>query len=137
LSSASAGTFLFQNADVSNGVNYFLQLKHRNSIETLSKFAQMFTANEMTYNFSSGIAQAFGNNMIQADASPLRFAVYNGDENQDGTIDGSDLSDTENEANITLSGYVNTDATGDYFVDASDISLVEYNSGLGIGVVTP
>jgi len=97
----------------------------------------MFTANEMTYNFSSGIAQAFGNNMIQADASPLRFAVYNGDENQDGTIDGSDLSDTENEANISLSGYVNTDATGDYFVDASDISLVEYNSGLGIGVVTP
>ncbi|MBK8553942.1 MAG: FG-GAP repeat protein [Ignavibacteria bacterium] len=41
VSSAGLGTFKFSSAV--NGVNYYLHLKHRNSIETWSKTTQMFT----------------------------------------------------------------------------------------------
>ena len=135
LSSTGAGTFAFQNA--SNGVNYYLHLKHRNSIETWSKTTQTFTGNSMTYDFTSANTQAFGDNMIQADASPVRFAIYGGDVNQDGTVDASDLSVTYNDANNSLSGYVSTDVTGDDFVDATDMSLVDNNTFNSVNVVTP
>ena len=36
--------------------------------------------------------------MVQVDSAPLAFAVYNGDINQDGTIDASDVSDVDNAA---------------------------------------
>ena len=135
LSSTGAGTFTFQNA--SNGVNYYLHLKHRNSIETWSKTTQTFTGNSMTYDFTPANTQAFGDNMIQADASPVRFAIYGGDVNQDGTVDASDLSETYNDANNSLSGYVSTDVTGDDFVDATDMSLVDNNTFNSVSVITP
>ena len=43
----------------------------------------------MTYNFKTAITQAFGNNMIQIDTSPVYFGIYSGDVNKDGTIDAS------------------------------------------------
>ena len=135
LSSAGAGTFSFSNS--LNGVNYFIQIKHRNSLETWSKTTQTFVSNAMTYNFTTANTQAYGDNQIQADASPVRFAVYSGDVNQDGTIDASDVSDADNDSYNSLSGYVNTDVTGDNFVDAADVSIVDNNAFNSVSAVTP
>ncbi|MBK9331160.1 MAG: SBBP repeat-containing protein [Ignavibacteria bacterium] len=63
---------------ISNGVNYYIVLKHRNSIETWSASAHSFTTGILNYDFTPSVSQAFGNNMIQTDTSPVRFAVYSG-----------------------------------------------------------
>ena len=67
VNSVGHGTFLFSN--VSNGVNYYIQLNHRNSIETWSKTPQQFTAGTLNYDFTNIAAKAFGDNLIQIDIS--------------------------------------------------------------------
>ena len=135
LNNTGAGTYSFSNA--SNGVNYYIQLKHRNSIETWSNTTPSFLSNTLTYNFTSAITQAFGNNMQQIDNTPVNFGIYSGDVNQDGIIDAADLSDVENDASNSLSGYVPTDLTGDDFVDAGDLSIVENNAAASVNAITP
>jgi len=135
LSTAGNVTLSFNN--ISNAVNYYIQLKHRNSIETWSSTAKPFNSSILNYNFTDSTSKAYGSNQIQIDAAPLRFGIYNGDVNQDGIIDGSDISDVENDALISTFGYVPTDITGDDAVDASDVSLVENNSVLSIVAITP
>ncbi|MBK7159935.1 MAG: hypothetical protein IPH77_15740 [Ignavibacteria bacterium] len=135
LNSSGSGAFTFSYPV--NGVNYFIVIKHRNSIETWSKTAQAFTGGSLTYNFSSSNTQAFGNNMKQIDASPVRFGIYSGDINQDGTIDATDVSNADNDAFNSVGGYVNTDVTGDNFVDAADVSIVDNNAFNSVSVISP
>jgi len=135
LSNAGTGVFTFANAV--NGINYYIQLTHRNSIETWSKSVQTFAGNSLTYNFTSANTQAYGNNIKQVDASPVRFAIFSGDVNQDGTVDATDLSRVDNDAFNSLSGYVNADVTGDDFVDAQDVSIVDNNAFNSVSEVTP
>lgn len=121
-----------------NSVNYYLEFRHRNSIATWSKSpGQSFTSYALTYDLSSAAAQAFGSNQKQVDTSPVKFAVYGGDSDKDGSIDAADVSNTENAATNNLSGYVQTDYTGDDYVDGSDLSIVENNAAASVAVVTP
>lgn len=131
-----AGTVTFLNAP--SGV-YYIVVKHRNALQTWSKSGgETYTKGvALSYNYTTAVTQSFGSNMANVDASPVRFALYSGDSNQDENIDGSDISDIENDAFTGLSGYVRTDLTGDNYVDASDVAIVEYNSGLGINVANP
>ena len=135
LNSAGSGIFTFSYPV--NGVNYFIVIKHRNSIETWSSSTQMFTGSSLTYDFTVAVTHAFGNNMKQIDASPVRFGIYSGDINQDGTVDASDLSETDNDAFSSVSGYVRTDVTGDDFVDAADVSIVDNNAFNSVSVISP
>ena len=135
LSSTGAGTFPFQNA--SNDVNYYLHLKHRNSIETWSKTLQSFTSNSMTYNFTNASTKAFGDNEINIDASPVKYGIYSGDVNKDGTIDISDGSLIDNDAFNCASGYLPADANGDGFVDVSDAVFADNNGFNFVGKLTP
>ena len=128
--------FLFENAE--NNVPYYIVVKHRNALETWSADAISMVTGENTIAFSVSSVYAYGNNEIQVDNSPYDvFAFYRGDLNQDGTIDASDLSEVENAASQSLSGYLNADLTGDDFVDAGDVSIVENNVSLGVYVITP
>jgi hypothetical protein len=126
-------------ANASNGVSYYLHLKHRNSIETWSKTPQSFNSSVMTYDFSTSISQAYGDNMIQVDTSPPppRFAIYSGDVNQDGVIDGSDIQRIDNDATRFLTGYLSTDLNGDGVIDGSDASFGENNAGKFVLKITP
>ena len=133
----SAGTGKYYFANVTNGTNYYLQMKHRNSIETWSFGGQSFNLFSMTYDFSTAVSLSFGNNSKQIDSSPIRFGFYSGDVDQDGTVDAGDLSQAENDAANSLSGYVQTDVTGDDFVDAGDVSIIENNAAAGISAITP
>ena len=128
--------FTFPNAQ--NNIPYYVEVKHRNALETWSADPVTFVSDNASIAFSVDAIYAFGNNEIQVDNDPYNvFAFYSGDINQDGTIDASDLSGVENDLSNSVSGYVPADLNGDEFVDASDLSLVENNVSLGVYVITP
>jgi len=130
-----SASLLFNNA---SGGTYYLAVTHRNSIETWCATGITVNAGgSVNYDLSSSASQAFGSNMKQADSSPVRFAIYSGDVNQDGTIDASDVSEVDNDANNSFSGYVRTDVTGDDFVDAADVSIVDNNAFNSVSAITP
>lgn len=120
-----------------NTENYYIQIKHRNSIETWSSATDYFEDHLITYDFTNSITKAFGNNMIRVDTSPVEYAVYGGDVNQDGTIDASDLSLIENDAINFLTGYRVTDLNGDNFIDASDAAIADNNASNFVSVERP
>lgn len=123
LSSAGTDTGIFQNA-VSG--NYFIQLKHRNSLETWSASAVSFTKGAMSnFNFTSSQSQAYGNNIVLKSG---RYCLYSGDVNNDGLIDGSDGSITDNGAFHFATGYLPEDIDGNNMIDASDLAVVENNA---------
>ncbi|MBK9228397.1 MAG: hypothetical protein IPL67_15455 [Ignavibacteria bacterium] len=93
-----------------------MQFKYRSGIETWSKTGgeTYSTGNSYSYNLALSAAQAYGSNMVQVDASPVTFAIYSGDVNRDGFVDGSDGSLVDNDAFNFIGGYVSTDVNGDY-----------------------
>ena len=130
------GSFKFPNA--SSGI-YYIVLKHRNTIETWSRSGgETFTSGTiMNYDFTNAPSKAYGSNMIQVDASPLLYAIFSGDVNQDGTIDATDVSSIDNDAANFVTGYIPTDLTGDNFVDGSDFAMADNNAANFISVVRP
>jgi hypothetical protein len=135
LSSTGTGTPAYSVAV--NETPYYIVLKHRNAVETWSGLPQTFSGSVLNYDFTTAASQAFGNNMVQVDSSPLRFAVYSGDVNQDGTVDATDLSTIDNDASNFMSGYVITDLTGDSFVDGTDFALADNNAANFVSVIRP
>ena len=130
------GSFLFNNAPTGT---YYLQVKGRNCLETWSKAGgESFAAGTaFTYNFTTASTQAYGNNMLQIDTSPVRYGVFSGDVNHDGTIDATDVSTIDNDASNFVSGYVVTDLTGDNFVDGTDFAIADNNAANFVSVVRP
>jgi len=120
-----------------NTENYYIQIKHRNSLETWSSTTDYFEDHSISYDFTNSISKAYGDNMIRVDISPLEYAVYGGDVNQDGTIDASDLSLIENDAANFLTGYLGTDLNGDNFIDATDASIADNNAANFVSVERP
>ena len=130
------GTFKFLN--ISTG-SYYIVIKHRNSIETWSKAGgePIVSGTSSNYDFTDAVAKAFGSNMIQADASPVRFAVFSGDINQDGFIDLTDVILAYNDASTFVTGYKNSDVSGDNITDLTDILLSYNNSNKFVSSVKP
>lgn len=120
-----------------NSVPYYIQINHRNSLETWSKTTQVFTNNDMYYDFYDAVNKAYGDNLKQVDTSPVRFAFYSGDINQDGSIDGLDLGIADNDAFNFVAGYVKSDVNGDNIVDGLDISKVDNNAFNFVSKITP
>jgi hypothetical protein len=135
LNSSGQAILTFSNAF--NGLDYYLNLKHRNSIETWSKTPQMFINNSLSYDFTTAAAKAYGDNMLPVDLSPIEFAIYGGDVNQDGTIDATDVSMIDNDAFYFVGGHVLTDLTGDSFVDGTDFAIADNNAANFVSVVRP
>lgn len=132
LDSNGYGKFLF--SKVGNDVHYYLILKHRNSIETWSASPRFFTNNNANYDFTAFASNAYGNNQILAGTE---YCIYNGDVNQDGYVELSDIIDIFNQSNIFASGYIPQDVNGDTFVDLSDLVLAFNNSSNFVGIVRP
>lgn len=117
-----------------NSTPYYVVVQHRNSIETWSAGGNSFVSNSLTYDFTTASSKAYGSNMQLVGA---KWTIFSGDENQDGTVDASDLSDADNDALNSLSGYVPTDVNGDEFVDAGDVSLIDNNGSISVSVIRP
>ena len=128
-------TFYFRTAPSGN---YYLDVRHRNSIETWSTSPVTLTRNVNTnYDLTNAANKSYGSNLIQIDNSPVRFAVYSGDVNQDGIVDATDALIIDNDINNFATGYVDSDVNGDYSVDATDALIVDNNSNSYVSKVTP
>lgn len=118
---------------------YYLVVKHRNSLETWSteggEFYNPMKMNSYDFTFSGN--KAFGNNEVSVDNSPVRYAIYGGDANQDGSIDAADISIVENGVSVNAIGYVISDLNGDRYSDASDLAVVENNAGKSLVIIRP
>ena len=117
-----------------NAINYYIALKHRNSIETWSKTAVAFSSGSLNYDFTTAATQAFGDNMKQ---KGTKWCIYNGDVNQDGLVDLSDVSLTDTDNLNFVTGYTVTDVNGDNLVDLSDLSIVDVNNLNFVSKVVP
>lgn len=118
--------------------NYYIVLKHRNSIETWS--AQPVKIISTTnYDFSTSMSSAYGNgfNDPMKLISVGKYAIFGGDVNQDGTVDLFDAQITENGAANLLFGYDASDSNGDGSTDIFDLQLIENNSSLLIYYARP
>jgi len=123
---------------ITAGNNYYIQVRHRNSIETWSKNPVTF-ASTISYDFTTAMSQAYDNGFNQ----PMKtigdnvFTFYAGDVNHDGTIDASDMANIDNGASIFLYGYNVSDCSGNGATDIGDMSLVDNNIQLQIFFARP
>ena len=62
LNTAGVGTANFFSA--ADATNYYIVIKHRNSIETWSVAGQSFSGGTLSYNFTTASNKAYGDNMI-------------------------------------------------------------------------
>jgi hypothetical protein len=115
-------------------LSFYIGVRHRNAIETWSNNPVLMSA-LTTYNFSNALNKAYGSNQISLGGG--FFAIYNGDINQDGVIDGLDYNDWEVDNNNFAGGYYSSDLNGDGIVDGLDFLIWEDNNNNFIGSQTP
>ncbi|MEO8665232.1 MAG: hypothetical protein ABI462_07035 [Ignavibacteria bacterium] len=109
-----------------NGSPYYIVVKHRNSIETWSGLTPSFSAGTMSYNFTTAVSQAYGNNMVLSNG---RFSFYTGDVDQNGIVSLTDIILITNDASFFAGGYIVTDLNGDNVTNLNDI-LSSYNNSV-------
>ena len=78
-----------------------------------------------------------GVNLPMAQVEPGVWAIYSGDVNQDGTVDGTDIGAIDNDASIFAFGYNVTDITGDGSTDGTDLGISDNNSSLFLFTARP
>jgi hypothetical protein len=78
-----------------------------------------------------------GINLPMAEVEPGVYAIYSGDINQDGTVDGLDMNTVEIDGGNLLFGYLTSDVTGDGAPDGLDMNIVEINSALLLFIARP
>ena len=116
--------FQFNNAATGT---YYIQLKHRNSLETWSKNGVNYIMDStLNYDFTFAATQAYGNN---TKLKGTKYCLYSGDISQDGYIDLSDVVGIYNNATAFVNGYVVTDVNGDLITDLADV-LIAYNNAI-------
>jgi PKD repeat protein len=114
--------------------NYYIAIKHRNSIETWSSIPVSFNASSISFNFSTAASQAYGNN-LKSDNE--KYIIYSGDINQDGLVDLSDMLVLDNDATAFSSGYISSDLNGDGISDSGDMILLDNNGAAFVAKVAP
>ena len=118
--------------------NYYIVLKHRSGLETWSNTSVPYLLGDnLSYDFTSDSTSAFGSNMKRVDWSPIKYGIYSGDVNQNGSIDGSDVGLVEYDAANFIEGYTTTDLTGNNFVDGVDQLIAENNAFNFVNVTRP
>ena len=103
---------------------YYLTIKHRNHLETVSAATINFAV-ATSYNFTTAASQAYGNNMLELEAGV--FGVYSGDINEDGIITAADVNDATNDVRNLLTGYLVSDINVDGIITAADVNIVTDN----------
>jgi hypothetical protein len=108
------------------GGKYFIVIKHRNHLETWSKYAVNFTlGNSTVYDFTTAATQAYGNNMKQVGSV---WVLFGGDANHDGDISALDIPIFTSQ--FGTQGYLAADFNGDGDVNGLDAAILVANFGL-------
>lgn len=114
--------------------NYYITIKHRNSIETTTSTPVSFAGVTVNQSFASR-ANVFGDNLkFSGDGY---YLIYGADVNQDGIVDTGDMNDVDNGSAAILIGYNLPDANGDGLVDTSDMNMVDNNSAAIVYIRIP
>jgi hypothetical protein len=136
------GYGLFNSSNVILNQDYYLVVRHRNSLETWSKDPVQFNTTMVSYDFTTSANKAFGDNLI--DLGDGNFAFWSGDISdginigvQDDAIDQKDLSDLILSMKNFENGYTIGDLTGDGLVESADFSLLENNVKSVISIARP
>jgi len=132
-----SGDILLSGSDgVPASVNgsYYIVIRHRNSILTSSATPVSFAGASISYDFSTSALQAFGANLQLMDGV---YALFAGDENQDGLLDSSDMIDADNDAAAFSVGYLPTDINGDGLIDSSDMIFIDNNVAAFVAAALP
>ena len=105
--------------------SYYIAIRHRSGIITVSANPVPFNTPTVTYSFNTPSA-AYGSNMMQTGDGYTAF--FSGDVNQDGVIDTADMTPVDNGSADYLGGYRNPDVNGDGIIDTADMTIVDNNS---------
>jgi len=108
--------------------SYYITIRHRNSIETVTATAVSFAGNTISYAFDAP-SKAFGSNMGTPLPADGHYLIYAGDVNQDNSIDSGDFTPVDNDASNYAAGYLATDINGDGSIDSGDFTSID-NNGL-------
>lgn len=122
---------------IADGGPYYLTINHRNSIETWSDSAISFDKGIIEFSMAD-TSNVYGRNLIQVVPSNFgKYCIYNGDVNQDGTVDLTDNQLIDNDAYNYAAGYLVTDLTGDNSVDLSDAAIADNNAFNYVSKIRP
>jgi hypothetical protein len=114
--------------------NYYLTVKHRNSIETTSATPLSFVGNTITQSYLTR-ANVYGNNLgLSLDAY---YLIYGGDVNQDGLINSADFTPVINDNAIYSTGYLPSDVDGNGIVNSADYTIIINNNLFYVKTVHP
>ena len=97
-----------------------------------SDFYRWFTIN---YNFSNSATSAFGNNLKALGSG--RYALYNGDINNDGIVNTLHVNSIGNDASGFMGAYLTSDLNGDGIVDALDLIQADNNAANFVSAHAP
>ena len=114
--------------------SYYIVIKHRNSIETLSALPVSFAGDIINYDFDTE-TKVYGNNMLLMNDNT--WAIYCGDVNRDGIIDAGDMASLENLSATAETGYLVQDTNGDGLVDSNDMAILDNNAAMAISIALP
>lgn len=120
--------------NVNNNTDYYIVVRHLNSIETWSKTGQRFVQGYLTYDFTDSASKAYGDNQV---FTGNKFCIYSGDCNQDGSIDLTDQSLVDNDIFNFVTGFSVQDLNSDGIVDLSDMVFVDNNAAAFVSAITP
>lgn len=107
------------------GGNYYITIRHRNHLETVSASPVSFSSYQVNYDFTIAASRAFGNNLRQLAVGV--YGIYAGDLNQDGFINALDAGQTSSAVTTGLTGFRVQDVNGDGFVNALDAGRLSTN----------
>jgi len=127
------GTAIISLPDTYTG-QYYITIRHRNSIATVSALPVSFNTCAIYYDFGDA-SQAYGNNLHFMESG--RYALHGGDVDQNGIIDSGDMTSVDNGASSYATGYLPSDINGDGMVDSSDMTILDNNALAFIASITP
>lgn len=108
-----------------NGHAYYIALKHRSAVQTWSADPVLFSQNTL-YDFTTAAAKAYGGNLVDLYGENI-WSVYQGDMNQDGSIDIFDFPPLDDDITQFNFGYLNTDLDGNGGTDIFDFPVLDGN----------
>ena len=114
--------------------NYYITIKHRNSIETTTATAVSFAGSTINQSFGLPTNVYGGNLQLMIDG---KYTIFAGDVNQDGAVDSNDMIPVDNDSSNYLYGYLITDVNGDGVIDSNDMVKIDNNNANYVGTVHP
>jgi hypothetical protein len=124
-------------SSLNNISSYYIVVKSPNTLETWSATAQSFSSGILSYNFTTGVDQAFTDGSLPPLALHSgKYCLYSGDCNQDGFITSADFTGIDNDGS-TGDYHVENDVDGNGFVTSGDFTYIDNNGSVGVHVQVP